>query len=203
MVRSTHAKAQGPPHQYHRRCRYKDAEIASRLQRREHTIKVERHLRSAAWRHLSAINRGNRTLPTGSHRGPSGYAKFLDAPRPPSTNGTSKSRRGPPAASIQILSTSEGHPNKSTRCRNAGLEALPGGAPETSQLRRSPDGYVSSIISLPKSAGEPTSGSSPRSASWALILGSASPALISLLSLSMMSGGVFFGAAKPPHVLTA
>jgi hypothetical protein len=30
-------------------------------------------------RRLSAIDRGNRTLPTGSHRGPSGYAKFLDA----------------------------------------------------------------------------------------------------------------------------
>src|SRR5215470_5935790 len=45
---------------------------------------------------------------------------------------------------------------------------------------------VSSAISLPKSAGEPGSTVPPRSASRALILGSARPALISVLSLSPM-----------------
>src|SRR5262245_7917992 len=56
---------------------------------------------------------------------------------------------------------------------------------------------VSSAMSVPKSAGEPTSGVPPRSASRALILGSASAALISLLSLSITSAGVRFGAPIP------
>jgi hypothetical protein len=53
---------------------------------------------------------------------------------------------------------------------------------------------VSSAMSLAKSAGESASTSPPRSASRALILGSARPALISLLSLSTISAGVFLGA---------
>src|SRR6266487_4092517 len=53
---------------------------------------------------------------------------------------------------------------------------------------------VSSAMSLPKSAGEPTSGVPPKSASLAFILGSARPALISLLSMSMISTGVPLGA---------
>ena len=56
---------------------------------------------------------------------------------------------------------------------------------------------VSSAMSLPKSAGEPASTVPPRSASRALILGSARPALISLLSLSTISAGVFLGAPTP------
>src|SRR5262249_25957651 len=56
---------------------------------------------------------------------------------------------------------------------------------------------VSSAISLPKSAGEPASGLPPRSASRALILWSTRPALISMLSFSMTSMGVFFGGSKP------
>src|SRR5215831_18761224 len=58
---------------------------------------------------------------------------------------------------------------------------------------------VSSAISFTKSAGEPTSGVPPKSASRALIVGSARPALISLLSLSTMSAGVFLGAPMPVH----
>src|SRR5262245_19755846 len=46
---------------------------------------------------------------------------------------------------------------------------------------------VSSAMSLPKSPGEPPSVVPPRSASCALILGSASAALISLLSFSIIS----------------
>src|SRR5215471_13604844 len=49
-------------------------------------------------------------------------------------------------------------------------------------------------ISLPKSLGEPISAMPPRSTSRAFILGSAPPASISLLSLSMISTGVFLGA---------
>ncbi len=43
----------------------------------------------------------------------------------------------------------------------------------------------------------------PRSARRALILGSARPALISLLSLSTISAGVFFGAPMPNQPLTS
>src|SRR5262245_44318638 len=53
---------------------------------------------------------------------------------------------------------------------------------------------VSSAISLPKSLGEPGRTLPPRSASRALILGSARPALISLFSFSTISAGVAFGA---------
>src|SRR5262245_17095271 len=53
---------------------------------------------------------------------------------------------------------------------------------------------VSSATSLPTSAGEPASTVAPSSAIRALILGSARPALISLLSLSTISAGVPLGA---------
>src|SRR5262249_43635950 len=56
---------------------------------------------------------------------------------------------------------------------------------------------VSSTMSLPKSLGEPVSAMPPRSASRAFILGSATPASISLLSLSMISTGVLLGAPTP------
>src|SRR5262245_30895759 len=62
---------------------------------------------------------------------------------------------------------------------------------------------VSSAMNFPKSAGEPTSGVLPRSASRALILGSARPALISLLSLSTISAGVAFGAPMPSHAIAS
>src|SRR5262245_56426506 len=48
---------------------------------------------------------------------------------------------------------------------------------------------LSSTISLPKSAGDPGSDPPPRSASRAFIVGSASAALISLLSVSMILAG--------------
>src|SRR5262249_13418068 len=56
---------------------------------------------------------------------------------------------------------------------------------------------ASSLMSLPKSAGEPASAAAPKSASRAFILGSARATFISLFSLSIISGGVFFGAATP------
>src|SRR5262249_51135340 len=62
---------------------------------------------------------------------------------------------------------------------------------------------VSSAISLLKSAGEPTRGVPPRSASLAFILRSPRPALISLLSLSMISDGVFLGTPMPYHWLAS
>src|SRR5262245_9074644 len=60
---------------------------------------------------------------------------------------------------------------------------------------------VSAAINLPKSAGESASTSPPRSASRVLILGSARPALISRLSLSMSSARVFLGAPSPSQAL--
>jgi hypothetical protein len=62
---------------------------------------------------------------------------------------------------------------------------------------------VSSAMSLPKSAGEPGRTVAPRSAKRALILGSARPELIYLLSLSMIAAGVFLGASMPNHTLTS
>src|SRR5262249_42150927 len=62
---------------------------------------------------------------------------------------------------------------------------------------------VSSAMSLPKSLGEPASTVPPRSASRVLILGSARAPLISRLSLSMISVGVFLGALTPNHVLAS
>src|SRR5262249_54636710 len=62
---------------------------------------------------------------------------------------------------------------------------------------------VSSAMSLPKSVDESASGALPRSAIRALILGSARPALISRLSLSITSTGVFLGAPMPYHALAS
>src|SRR5262245_6877976 len=62
---------------------------------------------------------------------------------------------------------------------------------------------VSAAMSLPKSAAEPPSTVPPRSASRALILGSASAVLNSLLSLSTISAGVLRGAPTPYHVLAS
>src|SRR5262245_30919909 len=62
---------------------------------------------------------------------------------------------------------------------------------------------VSSAMNLPNSAGESARGPAPRSASRALILGSARPALISLFSFSTISAGVAFGAPRPNHTITS
>src|SRR6516164_7175320 len=62
---------------------------------------------------------------------------------------------------------------------------------------------VSAAMSLLKSAGKPASAGLPRSASCALILGSARPALISLLSLSITSVGVPLGEPKPDQPLAS
>src|SRR5262245_56460113 len=62
---------------------------------------------------------------------------------------------------------------------------------------------VSSAMSLPKSAGEPGSPVPPNSASRVWILGSRRLALISLLSLSMISVGVLFAAPTPYHWLAS
>src|SRR5215471_11497870 len=56
---------------------------------------------------------------------------------------------------------------------------------------------VSSVMSVLKSADEPPRIIPPRSTSCVFSLGSARPALISLLSLSTISAGVFAGAPKP------
>src|SRR5262245_30327482 len=60
---------------------------------------------------------------------------------------------------------------------------------------------VSSTMSLPKSAGEPAITVPPRSARRAFKPGSARPALIALLSFTMMSAGVFLGPPMPAQKL--
>src|SRR6267154_610810 len=62
---------------------------------------------------------------------------------------------------------------------------------------------VSSAISFPKAAGEPASAVPPKSANRALIFGSERTALMSLLSLLMMSVGVFLGTPKPSQKLAS
>ena len=62
---------------------------------------------------------------------------------------------------------------------------------------------VSSAMNLPNSAGVIDIGTAPKSASRAFILGSARAALISLLSLSMISVGVFLGAPIPYQPLAS
>src|SRR5262249_39074388 len=62
---------------------------------------------------------------------------------------------------------------------------------------------VSSAMKLPKSADEPVSIMPPSSVSFVFSLGSARPALISLLSLSMTSAGGSFGAPTPYQVLAS
>jgi hypothetical protein len=62
---------------------------------------------------------------------------------------------------------------------------------------------VSSATSLPNSAGELRKTVLPRSEICAAILGSASQVLISLLSLSMITLGVFFGAPTPNHPMAS
>jgi len=62
---------------------------------------------------------------------------------------------------------------------------------------------VSSAINFPNSTGDSKNGVPPKSAIRAFKLVSARPALISLLILSMTSGGVPVGAPIPYHALTS
>src|SRR5262245_7672453 len=62
---------------------------------------------------------------------------------------------------------------------------------------------VSSVISLPKSAGEPGRTVSPISAIRAFILGSARTSLMTLLSNWIVSAGAFFGAPIPKNALAS
>src|SRR5262245_2185510 len=55
----------------------------------------------------------------------------------------------------------------------------------------------SAAMNFPNSAGEVAKTVSPQSTIVCLILGSARPALIALLSTSMLAGGVSFGAVTP------
>src|SRR5262245_27691929 len=60
---------------------------------------------------------------------------------------------------------------------------------------------MSFAMSVPNSAGVPASDMPPKSTNLALILGSANPTLISLLSLLTISGGTPLGAARPNQSL--
>ena len=62
---------------------------------------------------------------------------------------------------------------------------------------------VSSAMNFPNSRAVVGNAVLPRSANRAFITGLASAALISLLSLSMLSAAVFLGAPTPNHVLAS
>src|SRR5262245_7574932 len=62
---------------------------------------------------------------------------------------------------------------------------------------------VSSAMNLPKSAGVIGIGRPPRSASRALIVGSARASLISSFSFSTIAAGVFLGTPTPCHELAS
>src|SRR5262249_24432690 len=62
---------------------------------------------------------------------------------------------------------------------------------------------ASAAMNFPKSPSEPASGTAPKSASRALMSGSARAAFISLFSFSMISGGVFLGATTPNQLLAS
>src|SRR5262245_24224405 len=62
---------------------------------------------------------------------------------------------------------------------------------------------VSAAMNFPNSLGELGNMVAPSSAIRVLILGSASAALISLLSLSIISAGVSFGTPTPFHALAS
>src|SRR5262245_21501897 len=62
---------------------------------------------------------------------------------------------------------------------------------------------VSSAMNLPKSAGVIGIGVPPKSSSRAFIFGSARAALVSLLSFSTMSAGVFLGAQMPYQIVAS
>src|SRR5712692_4119437 len=104
----------------------------------------------------------------------------------------------------------EGQPDR-TRAddENLGVDHgdLPGAAGQSGlapeNLTTLPHFSVSSAMSFPKSAGEPGSIVPPKSASRAFISGSARATLISMLSLAMISEGVFLGAPTPYHVLAS
>src|SRR5262249_23110918 len=88
--------------------------------------------------------------------------------------------------------------SRSCELRNRDYSGL---APDS--LITLPHFAVSSARNLLKSAGEPGVGVAPKPARPAMTFGSARPALISLLSFSTMSAGVFFGAPKPPQALAS
>src|SRR5438067_9308131 len=84
------------------------------------------------------------------------------------------------------------------------------GGPSGDQSGLAPENFTtlahfstSSARNLPKSAGDPASSDAPKSASRAFDLESARTALISLLSLSTMSAGVFLGAPTPAQALVS
>src|SRR5215467_2871046 len=127
----------------------------------------------------------------------------------PSVHGLASSLRLVAPRSCQRTS----RPCNDLQCRDSGLvqralRNIGSGPPRQSALMwrarmTLPHFSVSSAMSLPKSGGESAITSPPRSARRALILGSARPALISLLSFSTISVGVAFGAPTPYQLLAS
>src|SRR6516165_9325972 len=94
-----------------------------------------------------------------------------------------------------------------SRSGNRGMSARQGFRPYSGLMLAAritlPHFSVCSTTILSSSAGEPVNAVAPSSANRAAILGLVSPALISLLSLSTTSTGVFLGAPIPTHALAS
>src|SRR6185437_2382599 len=139
-----------------------------------------------------ALRCGNATVP---------FASDLSATRQCENRAERRSRRD-----VQLHSS--GLCPLATACGSLHCCAVDGGGHSHCGLMLAalitlPHFSVSSAMSLPKSAGEPPSTVPSRLASRALNFGSASAALISLLSLSTISAGVFRGAPRPKMELAS
>src|SRR5262249_30466378 len=139
-------------------------------------------------------------------RSPRGHGRSTHAGRP-KLRITSALENDSTTTSTVCEAVSRGRPHENGFRGTGFMEDLPG-LPDQSALTPAnfttlPHFSVSSAMSLPKSLGEPVSAMPPRSASRAFILGSATPASISLLSLSMISTGVLLGAPTPNQPLAS
>src|SRR4029077_18356691 len=96
----------------------------------------------------------------------------------------------------QVVHAGEHQPFTNGKLWNVGARGFYSGL-MLAALITLPHFSVSSAMNLARSAGAIVIGTEPSSAIRALIAGSARPALICLLSLSIISGDVFLGAPMP------
>src|SRR3989442_15457830 len=108
-------------------------------------------------------------------------------------------QRGGARCQIQKIPAGKSH---GVPLRNAGDAMLHSALMSAARIP-SPHLSASSAMSFPNAADVIDIGSTPKPASRAFIRGSAVTALISLLSLSITSAGVSFGAPTPYHWLAS
>src|ERR1700746_2432915 len=127
-----------------------------------------------------------------------GYLEHTEAGRPGGAVGGSLSPSGNcKTLGHRSLGAGAGARRRSPGIRLTGRYGTPASAYSgliPANFTTLPHFSVSSAIIFPKSAGDIGAGTPPSSLKRAFILGSASPALISLFSLSTISADVLFGA---------